>query len=49
MIGSNSVIKENISIGDNIIIGMGSVVTKSLIEPGVYVGNPCKLMNNLKK
>jgi len=49
MIGSNSVIKENISIGDNIIIGMGSVVTKPLIEPGVYVGNPCKLMNNLKK
>ena len=44
MIGSNSVIKEHITIGNNIIIGMGSVVTKNLIDPGVYVGNPCKLI-----
>lgn len=42
MIGSNSVLREHITIGDNIVIGMGSVVTKDLLEPGVYIGNPCR-------
>ena len=47
------VIGDNVSIGsnctilpckiiDNVIIGAGSVVTKDINEPGIYVGNPAK-------
>ena len=38
-IGSNATILP-VNIGNNIIIGAGAVVTKDLIEPGNYVGNP---------
>jgi acetyltransferase-like isoleucine patch superfamily enzyme len=41
LIGSNSTILP-ITIVDNVIIGAGSVVTKNISEPGVYVGNPAK-------
>ena len=42
-IGSNSSIV-GISICDNVVIGAGSVVTKDIILPGVYAGNPAKLL-----
>jgi acetyltransferase-like isoleucine patch superfamily enzyme len=42
MIGSNSVLREHVTIGNDIVVGMGSVVTKDLVDPGVYVGNPCR-------
>jgi len=38
-IGSNATILP-VNIGNNIVIGAGAVVTKDLIEPGNYVGNP---------
>jgi len=41
LIGSNSTILP-VSIVDDVIIGAGSVVTKDILEPGVYVGNPAK-------
>jgi acetyltransferase-like isoleucine patch superfamily enzyme len=41
LIGSNSTILP-VKISDNIVIGAGSVVTKDLTKPGVYVGNPAK-------
>lgn len=34
--------RSNISICDNVIIGAGSLVLKSIIEPGVYLGSPAK-------
>jgi len=34
--------RSNISICDNVIIGAGSLVLKSIHEPGVYFGNPAK-------
>lgn len=40
-IGSNATILP-INICDNVVIGAGAVVTKNIIEPGVYVGNPAK-------
>ncbi len=40
-IGSNATILP-ISICDNVVIGAGAVVTKNIIESGVYVGNPAK-------
>ena len=45
-IGSNSTILP-VTICDNVVIGAGSVVTKDIIESGVYAGNPAKLIRLL--
>lgn len=42
-IGSNATILP-IQICDNVVIGAGAVVTKDIKEPGVYAGNPAKLI-----
>jgi sugar O-acyltransferase (sialic acid O-acetyltransferase NeuD family) len=44
-VGTNAVILERLSICENAIIGAGAVVTKSILEPGVYVGMPAKKLN----
>lgn len=40
-IGSNATILP-VTICDNVVIGAGAVVTKSIHQPGVYAGNPAK-------
>jgi len=40
--GTNSSVKEGVTICDNVIIGMGGVVVKNITEEGVYIGNPLK-------
>ena len=40
-IGSNATILP-VSICNNVVIGAGAVVTKNIIEPGTYAGNPAK-------
>jgi UDP-3-O-[3-hydroxymyristoyl] glucosamine N-acyltransferase len=45
-IGSNATILP-ISICDNVVIGAGSVVTKSISEPGNYAGNHAKKLRNI--
>lgn len=45
-IGSNATILP-VSICNNVVIGAGSVVTKDISEPGIYVGNPAKLLRKL--
>lgn len=45
-IGSNATILP-VSICDNVVIGAGSVVTKSINTPGVYVGNPARLIRTI--
>ncbi len=45
-IGSNATILP-VSICDNVVIGAGAVVTKSIIKPGVYVGNPAKFLRSI--
>lgn len=40
-IGSNATILP-VTITNDVVIGAGSVVTKAITEPGVYVGNPAK-------
>jgi|SRR5690554_4831569 len=42
LIGSNSTIRNLIDICDNAVIGANSMVTKDIIEAGIYVGNPLK-------
>lgn len=45
-IGSNATILP-VTICDGVVIGAGSVVTKDIIEKGIYVGNPAKKIRNL--
>ncbi len=45
-IGSNATILP-VNICDNVVIGAGSVVTKTIETPGVYAGNPAKLLRKL--
>jgi acetyltransferase-like isoleucine patch superfamily enzyme len=42
-IGSNATILP-VNICDRVVIGAGAVVTKSIDKPGIYVGNPAKLI-----
>ena len=42
-IGSNATILP-VEICNNVVIGAGSVVTKDILEPGVYAGNPARKM-----
>lgn len=39
-VGSNVVVCAGVTIGSHIVIGANAVVTKDLIEPGVYAGIP---------
>jgi acetyltransferase-like isoleucine patch superfamily enzyme len=47
-IGSNASILP-VNICDNVVIGAGAVVTKDIIEPGTYVGNPAVLLRSHKE
>ena len=46
-IGTNATILP-VSICDHVVIGAGSVVTKDITEPGIYAGNPARLLRRLK-
>ncbi len=48
-IGSNAVILPGITIGDNVVIGAGSVVTKDLPSNVVAVGNPCRVLRGVNE
>ena len=42
LVGSRATVMPGVTIGTDIVVGAGAVVTHSLIEPGVYVGVPAK-------
>lgn len=41
-VGSNVTICEGVEICDHVVIGANSVVAKSILKPGVYVGSPVR-------
>ncbi len=43
-IGASAVILPGVTIGDNVVIGAGSVVTKDIPSNVVAVGNPCHVL-----
>lgn len=45
-IGSNATILP-VTITDHVVIGAGAVVTKNIDKPGVYAGNPARLIRAL--
>lgn len=48
-IGSNAVILPGVTIGDNSVIGAGSVVTNDIPENVVAVGNPCRVLREINE
>ncbi|MFN2601761.1 MAG: acyltransferase [Gemmatimonadaceae bacterium] len=45
-IGTNATVLP-VTIGDRVVVGAGSVVTHDLAEPGIYAGNPARLIKPL--
>lgn len=45
-IGTNATILP-VTICDHVVIGAGSVVTRNLVEPGIYAGNPARMLRRL--
>ncbi len=45
-IGTNATVLP-VTICDHVVIGAGSVVTKDITEPGIYAGNPARLLRKL--
>ena len=46
-IGGSATILPGVTIGDNVTIGAGSVVTKDIPSNVVAVGNPCRVIKRL--
>ena len=46
-IGANSIILPGVTIGNNAVVGAGSVVTKNVEEKTVIAGNPAKLIKRI--
>lgn len=46
-IGSNAVIMPGVTIGDNCIIGVGSIVTKNVPDNSVVAGVPARFIENI--
>ncbi len=46
-IGANTVIVPGVTIGENCVIGAGSVVTKDIPPNTVAVGNPCRVLREI--
>lgn len=48
-LGMNSSIKEKITIGDDVIIGMGAVVFQDIMDGATVVGNPARVTKGKKE
>lgn len=45
--GANVVVVPGVTIGDNVVIGAGSVVTKDIPSDVIAVGNPCRVLRRI--
>ena len=48
-IGAGALIMPGITIGDNVVVGAGSVVTKNLPDNVLAVGNPCRVLREVNE
>lgn len=47
-IGTNSTVLP-VSICDDVVVGAGAVVTRDIVEPGIYVGNPARRSRGISR
>ena len=43
-IGGGAIILPGVTIGDNVVIGAGSIVTKDIPDNVIAAGNPCRVI-----
>lgn len=48
-LGAGVIIVPGITIGDNVVIGAGSIVTKDLPDNVIAVGNPCRILREINE
>lgn len=48
-LGAGVVVLPGVTIGDNVVVGAGSIVTKDLPDNVVAVGNPCKVLREVNE
>ena len=48
-LGAGVIVLPGVTIGDNTVIGAGSVVTKDIPANVVAVGNPCKVLREINE
>lgn len=48
-LGSGVVVLPGVTIGDNVVVGAGSIVTKDLPSNVVAVGNPCRVLREVNE
>ena len=46
-LGAGVVVVPGVTIGDNVVVGAGSVVTRDLPDNVIAVGNPCKILREV--
>src|ERR1700736_6120902 len=45
-VGTNATIMP-VTICDRVVVGAGAVVTKDITKPGIYIGNPARLLRRI--
>ena len=48
-IGAGAIFVPGVTVGDNVVVGAGSVVTKDLPDNVVAVGNPCRVLREVNE
>lgn len=48
MIGTNAIVLPGITIGDHVVVGAGSIVTKDIDANSMVAGNPARLLKKIK-
>ena len=48
-LGAGVIVMPGVTIGDNVVVGAGSVVTKDLPSDVVAVGNPCRVLREVNE
>lgn len=46
-LGGNTVVCPGVHIGDNVVVGAGSVVTRDLPDNAIAAGNPCRVLRSI--
>lgn len=48
-LGTGVMVRNGITVCDDVVLGIGSVVTKSITKPGIYTGHPARFVRSYDK